>query len=103
MDATEKLLILGVGAFIGARYLAGRITNNSGGVVTVNPKPELPQVEAPKNTGIVPPNFTPPAGFTGTIQQKQDGAFSGFADGNLMGSVQGQLLQQMNQFRTVFA
>jgi hypothetical protein len=103
MGTLEKLVILGGGAFLGARYLAGRITNNSGGAVTVNPKPELPQVEAPKNTGIVPPNFTPPAGFTGPIQQKQDSAFSGFADGNLMASTQGQLLQQMNQFRTVFA
>ena len=101
MDAAEKLILLAVGAFVGARYLAGRITNNSGGVV-VNPKPEQPKVEEPKNTGIVPPNFTPPAGFTGPMQQ-QSQTFAGAADGSLMGSMQGQLLQQMNQFRTVFA
>lgn len=96
MEALEKIVILGVGAFVGARYLAGRITNNTRGE---EPKPQI----QPKNTGIVPPNFTPPSGFTGPVQRQESQTFNAVADGNLMGSVQGQLLQQMAQFRTVFA
>lgn len=98
MDATEKLLILGVGAFLGARYLAGRITNNSGGNVLVNPKPELPKVEAPKNTGIVPPNFTPPSGFTGAFPE----GGSLVDDGILNQGQNSKLMQELRKFQTVF-